>query len=143
MKFLLSLCLTIATVCGQDWTCDECVEGGTALAQYMTNDGALEYDIVILTAEICPGSPDPASCEENLPRFWKALAKVILPEHCKHICDDLECDNLTEAPVEKSGVPGCEACTVRINGGLGHSRMDYCPSIRQLVLYAELSRWCG
>ena len=44
----------------------------------------------VLTAEVCPSAEDPTLCLEEMPRFWEEIAKIVFPEHWKHICDDLE-----------------------------------------------------
>ena len=51
---------------------------------------AITAMVEVLTTEICPTSGDPALCVEEMPRFWAEIARVVFPEHWKHICDDLE-----------------------------------------------------
>jgi hypothetical protein len=75
---------------GQDWTCDECAEGGVALGAYASTPDAIEIQKHILLAEVCPQAPDVEYCRENLPGFWGLLSPIIMNTHYQHICDDLE-----------------------------------------------------
>merc|ERR1740124_1635747 len=103
---VFSLFLLYGLVCGEDWTCDECVEGGAALGSFASSETAIASQTDLLLAE------DVDMCLEDLPGFWAALSPIIFPIHFSHICADLEeC-----SPPAKTSVPDCEACQTRVNG---------------------------
>ena len=74
----------------QDWTCEECAEGGAALGEVLSTPNSLSYQIIILLG-ICPQHPDPEYCIQNIGDFWAVLGPIVWTEHYSHICDDLEC----------------------------------------------------
>ena len=42
----------------------------------------------LLTASLCPLSDNTEECQDSLPGFWAAMARVILPEYAeKNVCD--------------------------------------------------------
>ena len=87
---MFSLFLLVGLVCGEDWTCDECVEGGAALGSFASSETAIASQSDLLLAEVCPQAEDVDMCIEALPGFWAALSPIIFPLHFSHICDDLE-----------------------------------------------------
>ena len=75
----------------QDWTCDECAEGGAALGAYLSSEENIMGEILLLMSEICPQHPDPEYCAQNIGAFWALLGPIVWTEHWSHVCDDLEC----------------------------------------------------
>jgi len=86
----LSLGLLAAGAAGQDWTCAECEEGGAAVGALASSEEAINGQAGLLVAGVCPQAPDPAYCAASLPGFWASLGPIIMVEHFKHICDDME-----------------------------------------------------
>ena len=78
------------SVTSSEWTCDDCARASTGLAIFSVNDEALQAMADVIIAEVCPTVEDPDFCIEAIPLYWAAVAKVVFPEHWKHICDDLE-----------------------------------------------------
>merc|ERR1711892_238762 len=108
--FCLFLLLGVAS--GEDWTCDECVEGGAALGAFASSESAVHNQVDVLLADVCPQAQDADLCLQDLPAFWAQLSPIIFPTHFSHICDDLaQCP-----PPAKASVPDCEACQGRVNG---------------------------
>merc|ERR1712142_103144 len=109
MKVLV-LCLSflITMVSSQDWTwtCDECEEGGAALANFLSTEEMLAGQSDLVMTEICPQHPDPEYCNQNLPIFWQMLGPRVWETHFSYMCADLQCS----AHQTKTGVPSCEAC---------------------------------
>ena len=85
---LLSLLSLLALAAAQDWTCEECVEGGALVGSYASSETAIADQTAILLAELCPTAPDPALCAEQLPAFWSSISVIMMPIHYSHICDD-------------------------------------------------------
>jgi hypothetical protein len=143
--FLLSL---LATACYAEFTCDDCVYAAGRLVEITTEEGSLDAQTEILMAEMCPQTPDPETCVENLPWFWPALGKVILSEHWKYICADMVCDGLPTIPpgsnfdaTIQSFLPSCEECTERIN-----ISADYLGAEETIVAWVDglvNSEWCA
>jgi len=111
MKYFAVLLLS-THVSGQDWTCDECAEGGAALGAFASSESAIASQVDILLAELCPQAEDPVYCTENLPEFWGMLSPTIFPVHFSFICDDME---ECKTPPQKDFVPACPACSARVN----------------------------
>ena len=102
----LAALLLCTLVSGQDWTCDDCTEGGAALGAFASSETAIASQADVLLAEVCPQADDPAFCAENLPGFWALLSPIIFPEHFTHICDDLEeCSPPEKVTILKSFLP--------------------------------------
>jgi len=89
MKYFAVLLLS-THVSGQDWTCDECAEGGAALGAFASSESAIASQVDILLAELCPQAEDPVYCTENLPEFWGMLSPTIFHVHFSFICNDME-----------------------------------------------------
>ena len=66
----------LALTAGQDWTCEECVEGGALVGAYASSEKAIADQTAILLAEVCPSASDPEICLEKLPDFWSAISAV-------------------------------------------------------------------
>ena len=105
---LLSTILAFANC--QDWTCEECAEGGEAVGEFLSATDQIIFQIIFLEAELCPQHPDPDYCTQNLPEFWASIAPMIWKTHFSYICDDLQCVQ------ERVSIPSCEACLGRVNG---------------------------
>ena len=104
------LFLVVAVAKSQDWTCDECVEGGAAVGEFLSSEDNILGEIILLVTEICPQHPDPDYCAQNLPAFWASVGPMVWRTHFSYICDDLQCVH------EKVSIPSCEACLGRVNG---------------------------
>ena len=118
---MISSLILIASCQDADWTCDECLEGGSALGTWLGNEENIQGTTDLLLFEVCPQHPDPAYCEENLPSFWAILGPIVFKEHYCHICDDREeCPHSEECahdhPKAMLSVPTCDSCKGRING---------------------------
>ena len=85
---VLSFFPLLALTAGQDWTCEECVEGGALVGAYASTEKAIADQTAILLAEVCPSASDPEICLEKLPDFWSAISVIMMPIHYSHICDD-------------------------------------------------------
>lgn len=113
----MSLGLLVAVALGQDWTCAECEEGGAAVGALASSEEAINGQAGLLVAGVCPQAPDPAYCAASLPGFWASLGPIIMVEHFKHICDDMEQCKPPPPPLgPRVGVPNCQACIGRVNG---------------------------
>ena len=75
----------------QDWTCDECAEGGAAVGAFASSEDAIAAQVAVLLEYVCPQAPEELACQENLPSFWGQIGTILFPEHYRHICDDLAC----------------------------------------------------
>merc|ERR1719195_2520965 len=67
----VSLISASAVLSEDDWTCEECSEGGPALGDWLASEDNLMHETDVLLAEVCPRHPEPQYCQDNLPRFWK------------------------------------------------------------------------
>ena len=104
----------LALASAQDWTCEECEEGGHAAADYLSTEENLTGEIIILVTETCPEHPDPDYCAASMPEWWGFLGPIVWHEHFEYVCDDLDCP--AHNHTVKAAVPSCEACTARMNG---------------------------
>ena len=68
----------------------QCEEGGAAVGALASSEEAINGQAGLLVAGVCPQAPDPAYCAASLPGFWASLGPIIMVEHFKHICDDME-----------------------------------------------------
>ena len=84
------------------WTCQNCRNTGLALANLLTSDETLAGVGELLINSVCPLSTD-AECEESLPGFWGAIARMILPEHGEeNVCDMETCqDGVTDVGIHR------------------------------------------
>jgi len=69
MKFYLLLFSLLTIARCQDWTCDDCAEGGAALGEFLSSEENIFGEIFLLITEICPQHPDPDYCADNLPTY--------------------------------------------------------------------------
>merc|ERR1719347_1818962 len=60
-------------VYGQDWTCDDWVEGGAALGAFASSDTAVASQADLLLGELCPQADDPDFCVEIFQNFGACL----------------------------------------------------------------------
>ena len=61
--------LLLGTVSAQDWTCDECAEGGAAVGAFASSEDAIAAQVEVLLEYVCPQAPEELACQENLPSF--------------------------------------------------------------------------
>ena len=119
---VISSLVLVASCQDADWTCDECLEGGSALGDWLGNEENIQGTTDLLVFDVCPQHPDPAYCEANLPAFWAILGPIVFKEHYCHICDDREeCPHSEECTYNylsktQLAVPSCDSCKARING---------------------------
>ena len=86
----------------QDWTCEECEEGGNILGAITSSDSDIANQIGLFLSEICPQADDFDFCVENLPTFWSQICKIVMPIHFSNICFDIEeCNPTTPPKVER------------------------------------------
>ena len=112
MFYILSAVLALASC--QDWTCEECEEGGHAVGKFLASEENIMGEVLILVTEICPQHPDPEYCAANMGDWWGAIGPIVWTEHFEYICDDLDCPPHNHTM--KASVPSCEACLGRVNG---------------------------
>merc|ERR1712045_589542 len=74
----------------QDWTCEECEEGGHAAAAFLSTEEGITTQTQILVTDTCPEHPDPDYCGEHMPEWWGAIGPIVWHEHFEYICDDLD-----------------------------------------------------
>ena len=55
-------------------TCEECTRLARSLGEVSTSEAALEFQLAVIVPLVCPGAPDPAQCEADLPTFWGAIS---------------------------------------------------------------------
>ena len=113
-QVLISLAAVFALASAQDWTCEECEEGGHAAAAFLSTEEGITTQTQILVTDTCPEHPDPDYCGEHMPEWWGAIGPIVWHEHFEYICDDLDCPEHNHTM--KATVPSCEACTGRVNG---------------------------
>ena len=104
----------LALASAQDWTCDECEEGGHAAADFLSTEENLMGETLILVTETCPEHPDPEYCGQHMAEWWGAIGPIVWHEHFEYICDDLDCP--AHNHTLKAAVPTCDACLGRVNG---------------------------
>merc|ERR1712121_217399 len=112
--------LFLAASASAEWTCEDCAKASKDMATYSTSEDAINVQSAMLVASLCDQAPDPEQCAKDLPVFWAPLAKIIFPEHYKHVCDDMPCTDIL--PPEAT-IPNCQECSIRINAVtdyLGH-----------------------
>jgi len=145
MKVLLLLpCLVVlARSQSADWTCEECLEGGAALGDFLSGEEMMSGTTDLLVAEVCPQYSDPAYCQERLPVLWAAIGPVVWKEHYCHICDDREdcphpeCEH--EHPFRAdASVPACDSCMARVNAAC--DALAWEDTIAHWI--GDLSEWC-
>ena len=118
MRFLIFLTVLAAVSrrASSDWTCEECLEGGAKVGEFLSSPANIEAEIVLLLSEVCPQHEDPAYCTEKLPGIWTELGPLVWRTHFGHICDDREDCAVPPAQPGRSSVPSCEDCLGRVNG---------------------------
>merc|ERR1712112_450519 len=135
MKLIALLFLAASTTA--EWTCDDCAEASKKLAADSTSAEATAAQTALLVAGLCDQAPDPEECVEGLPQFWPPLAKIIFPEHYKHICDDMPCKDILPP---QALLPNCQECKVRVNGITDYLAHD--DVIEQWVTALQESEYC-
>merc|ERR1719323_2058127 len=118
MKVLVSLAAVLALASAQDWTCDECEEGGHAAADFLSTEENLMGETLILVTETCPEHPDPEYCGQHMAEWWGAIGPIVWHEHFEYICDDLDWEEtitawvagLTEWCRSEPTIPDVEEC---------------------------------
>ena len=86
------LLCSVAFASCQEWTCDECAEGGPAVGEFLSAEESISLQIGVLLEEVCPQHSDPQYCVDRLPELWSNVGPVIWKEHCtNNICSDLNC----------------------------------------------------
>merc|ERR1712055_838406 len=63
-----------------DVTCDECKAAAAGLVDRLLTPESIEEQTGILIATVCPGAPDPASCEMGMTKYWGDMAGCLYPE---------------------------------------------------------------
>merc|ERR1712179_527756 len=111
----VSILLLSLTVVATEWTCEDCKVAAPSLGRYTTSPDAIQSQSDDLVIEFCPEVENVEQCVEELPHLWGALAKIILPEHYKHMCDDMECDDHIQSPAGlQPRLPDCGDCVARV-----------------------------
>ena len=86
------LLCSVAFASCQEWTCDECAEGGPAVGEFLSAEESISLQIGVLLEAVCPQHSDPQYCVDRLPELWSNVGPVIWKEHCtNNICSDLNC----------------------------------------------------
>ena len=64
-KIHFAIIAGVVVLCSaRDWTCEECVEGGQAIADFLTTPDNIVEETNILIQEVCPQHPDPYQCTQ-------------------------------------------------------------------------------
>ena len=113
-QVLISLAAVLALASAQDWTCEECEEGGHAAAAFLSTEQGISTQTEVLVTDTCPEHPDPEYCGEHMGEWWGAIGPIVWHEHFEYICDDLDCPEHNHTM--RASVPSCEACVGRVNG---------------------------
>lgn len=123
-----------------DWSCEDCARGSTALISHLTSSSSLEDQISLLVSAMCPNhtDPDPASCRTTLPIFWTNIGIKIWAGFWPYICLDKSCSSSSEVSHSVSEL-SCKACVARVNG---HLELLDAPTTINLALGA-LHNFCA
>ena len=78
---MAALLVLLALARGQSqMTCEDCSNLADALAKASTSDSAIAAELAVILPVVCPGAPDPAECEDELPAFWEAIARAVFTD---------------------------------------------------------------
>merc|ERR1711872_96276 len=70
-------CLVAST--SADITCDDCLEFGDAMSNYLQSEASLAEQTAILVAGVCPQTSDAADCEAKLNIYWSQIGLAMYP----------------------------------------------------------------
>merc|ERR1712142_859883 len=73
----LFTCLVAST--SADITCDDCLEFGDAMSNYLQSEASLAEQTAILVAGVCPQTSDAADCEAKLNIYWSQIGLAMYP----------------------------------------------------------------
>merc|ERR1712055_395400 len=78
MKSLIALsCLVAFAAAATD--CDLCIAIVDVISEHAVSDESIERQIEILVGGLCPTVDNSVECDEKLPEFWRAIAKILWP----------------------------------------------------------------
>lgn len=72
------------------FTCDECNMGISKILERFNNEESLMTQGQIQADALCPGSPDPERCFDELPKAWMTIGAIVWPIYldAKERCDE-------------------------------------------------------
>merc|ERR1711887_38322 len=115
---VLSAALLVSASATTEVGCEDCKALVNSMATWFTNPVSIEKQVMVLLAEVCPGSSNPDGCTEGLPDFWTKIAMILWPGYY-NAEESWMC-----ATEEICGAPGaelamtCDVCTKRIAGAI-------------------------
>merc|ERR1712241_629839 len=76
---VLSAALLVSASATTEVGCEDCKALVNSMATWFTNPVSIEKQVMVLLAEVCPGSSNPDGCTEGLPDFWEKVAMMLWP----------------------------------------------------------------
>merc|ERR1739842_188654 len=76
---VLSAALLVSASATTEVGCEDCKALVNSMATWFTNPVSIEKQVMVLLAEVCPGSSNPDGCVEGLPDFWMKVAMMLWP----------------------------------------------------------------
>merc|ERR1712212_183321 len=74
---VLSAALLVSASATTEVGCEDCKALVNSMATWFTNPVSIEKQVMVLLAEVCPGSSNPDGCMEGLPDFWTKIAMML------------------------------------------------------------------
>merc|ERR1711937_500619 len=104
--FAIVLSCLVASI-SADITCDDCLEFGGALSNYLQSEASLAEQTAILVAAVCPQAPDAADCEAVLNTYWSQIGLAMYPVFLEpsSVCSELGVCKKTVV-----STPTCDEC---------------------------------
>merc|ERR1712198_19600 len=77
--FAAALLTCLVATTSADITCDDCLEFGDAISNYLQSEASLAEQTAILVAGVCPQTSDAADCEAKLNIYWSQIGLAMYP----------------------------------------------------------------
>merc|ERR1711917_114135 len=77
--FAAALLTCLVATTSADITCDDCLEFGDAISNYLQSEASLAEQTAILVAGVCPQTSDAVDCEAKLNIYWSQIGLAMYP----------------------------------------------------------------
>merc|ERR1711962_424294 len=85
--FAIVLSCLVASI-SADITCDDCLEFGGAMSNYLQSEASLAEQTAILVAAVCPQASDAVACEADLNTYWSQIGLAMYPVFLEPTSDE-------------------------------------------------------
>merc|ERR1711917_177960 len=86
--FAAALLTCLVATTSADITCDDCLEFGDAISNYLQSEASLAEQTAILVAGVCPQTSDAADCEAELNIYWSQIGLAMYPVFLEPTSDE-------------------------------------------------------